>query len=299
MLKKIVVIFLFSTVALGSFAQREAQYVQYLLNPMAINPAAAGLRETFHLNAILRKQWLPNVQGFPMTQTFSMDGALGKDKNIGLGLQGINDYTSSLNNTAISTNVAYLYRLSETQTISVGIQGGINLLPIIDPVSYQADTKALASAGAGLRYDDDGFWVGISMPEFLRKSFSVGASQANNLIYRRPVFVNAGLNLYANDDLFVKPSILITKYLSQGVGFDVNVEANYMEKYGIGASFRRTQTGYGQSISYLHALVNYKVSTTLLMGLTYSSNVPEAYNGNGRGIFEFYITFEPNPKNRL
>ena len=55
-------------------AQREVQYAQYLVNPLAINPAATGVRETFHFNAVLRRQFVAGVKWMPITQSFAMDG---------------------------------------------------------------------------------------------------------------------------------------------------------------------------------------------------------------------------------
>jgi type IX secretion system PorP/SprF family membrane protein len=295
-MKQLLTLFL-SMTAFCAFAQREVQYGQYWINQMAINPAYTGARETFHLNAILRKQIFfgrfGGGGGGQSTQTFAMDGAVGENKNIGIGLQGLNDGTSGYNNTAIFANMAYHYRLSETQKISVGVSGGVNVLPVYDMASLQSQSKALAGVGAGIRYEDEMLWIGVSMPEIMQKSFS-GNGQNMTFSYNRPIFFNAGTLLVMDDDWTITPSILIAKY--NAVGFDINAKATYRQKIEAGLSYRQHRLDSFRRTNYFQALATYKFGPNLNLGATYSTAVPEAFSGNGYGIFEMTVTFEPNPK---
>ncbi|MEZ4902534.1 MAG: type IX secretion system membrane protein PorP/SprF [Spirosomataceae bacterium] len=125
-MKIIVYYFLFTVYCLlftaNCFAQREVQYSQYLVNPLAINPAATGMRENFHFNAVLRRQFIQGVQGLPVTQSFAMDGSVANGK-IGLGLQGLNDRVAF--NTAVFGSVSYIHQISEEQKIAIGALGGL------------------------------------------------------------------------------------------------------------------------------------------------------------------------------
>jgi type IX secretion system PorP/SprF family membrane protein len=287
--KKTLLLLLISAVA---YAQREVQYAQYLLNPLAINPAFAGTRETFHFNAILRRQFIAGVQGLPVTQSFAMDGAVANGK-IGLGLQGLNDRVSL--NTAVYAMGAYHYQISETQKISIGVLGGINVLPVRDAFNFGgAVNRALASAGAGIYYEDEFYFGGISMPEILKQTYSYSSSLLN---YQRPVFVQAGVKLLPTDDWEVRPSVLLTKPEQGKLRADLNCLATFKEKLTLGVSVRLGSTTYWQGIAQYDLSKNFKV------GYVYASRRVEDFSfvsssvvpGAGRGIHELVITLQPNP----
>ncbi len=288
-------------VALCSFgfralAQREVQYNQYLVNPMAINPALTGMRQDFHLNAVFRRQWLAGVQGLPTSQTYAMDGALGQDIEekqgfIGLGVQGLLDRTgSSFRNSAVFASMAYHYKIDEDKAISVGVLGGVNVLPIYDASSQQGINKAKGSLGAGINFDAESFWLGVSMPEILGQSLAI--TSQNSFSFEQPKFINAGLKLYPTEDLIIKPSVLLR--LSKGTGFDVNAQANYQNKYGVALSYRKSASSYSAGTSYVYGLITYNLSKNIMVGYSYSSKAIEAYL-NDRSIHELMFTFIPNP----
>lgn len=268
-------------------AQREVQFAQYLVNPMAINPAYAGARETFHFNAVLRRQWIAGIQGLPVTPSFAMDGSVANGK-IGLGLQGLNDRFNF--NTAVFGTIAYHYNISETQKISVGALGGINALPVLGFAN-----KILASAGVGVYYEDENYFGGISMPEILKQT----AMYPSGLLdYQRPVFVQAGAKLFLNDDLELRPSVLLTKPEQSKIRADLNALARFKEKVTVGTSIRFGSTSYWQGIA------QYDLSKNFRVGYVYSSKRVEgdspgtmlATPGAGRGIHELVITLQPNPQ---
>ena len=289
-MKKIVTLFLFS--ALAAQAQREVQYSQYLANPMAINPAYAGARENFHLNAVLRKQWITGIQGLPITQSFAMDGATANGK-IGLGLQGLNDRVTL--NTAIFGMVAYHYKISETQKISIGVLGGINVLPVRDAFNYSGVNRALASAGVGIYYEDETYFGGISMPEILKQTYGYASGLLN---YQRPVFIQAGLKMELNDKVLLKPSLMLTKPEQGKLRADLNAVARIQQKLQAGLSVRLGTTAYWQG------LLQYDLTKNLRVGYAYSSRRVEDFSfisssvvpGAGRGIHELMITLQPNPQ---
>jgi len=279
-------------VCVGVYAQREVQFAQYLLNPLAINPAYAGARESFHFNAILRKQVITGIQGLPVTSSFAMDGAVSNGK-IGLALQGLSDRTSL--NTAIFGMMAYHYKISETQKISIGVLGGINVLPVRDAFNFGgAVNKALASAGVGVHYEDENYFGGISMPEILKQTYSYASGL---LDYQRPVFVQVGAKIAPNDDLLLRPSILLTKPEQGKLRADFNALASFKEQFTAGLSVRLGTPTYWQG------LLQYDLSKNFRVGYAYSSRRVEDFSfvsssnipGAGKGIHELIVTLRPNP----
>ena len=297
-MKKVIVI-IYITFSQLAYAQREVQYAQYLANPMAINPALAGAREVFHLNAIFRRQILIGIQSLPTSQSFAMDGRLGKNESgnetgfIGLGLQGLLDKTGLTNNTAVSTNVAYHYRLAEDQMLSFGFSGGVNMLPIVDPITRNSINQAKGSIGFGVHLDTDMFWAGLSIPEILSHSYG-GLSALGALQSSRPIFIQGGLKLYPVNDVVIKPSVVIAYNSGRPLGFDLNVQGKYQEKFGAALSYRQSTITPFQKTNYFYGLITYALVPNIEIGVSYSSKVAEAYL-NDRGIYELMFTFIPNP----
>ena len=289
-MKRILAVFLFS--ALAAQAQREVQYSQYMANPLAINPAYAGVRENFHFNAILRKQWITGIQGLPITQSFAMDGATANRK-IGFGLQGLNDRVNL--NTAIFGMLAYHYKISETQKLSVGVLGGINVLPVRDGFNFVGVNRALASAGVGVYYEDETYFGGVSMPEILKQTYGYASGLLN---YQRPVFIQVGLKVQVNDEVLVQPSVLLTKPEQGKLRADLNAMAQIQQRFQVGLSVRLGTTTYWQG------LLQYDLTKNLRVGYAYSSRRVEDFSfisssvipGAGKGIHELMITLQPNPQ---
>ncbi len=93
--------------SLLAFSQQDAQFNQYMFNPLGINPAYAGSREALSVVGLFRNQWV-GFQGAPVTQTFSIHSPLAQ-KKMGLGFQITNDNIGPRNN--VNAQVAYAYRI--------------------------------------------------------------------------------------------------------------------------------------------------------------------------------------------
>lgn len=294
-IKKTVVLFLISTCTV--FAQREVQYQQYLMNPMAINPAMAGSSETFRLTAAFRRQWIQNISGLPLSQTFSMDGRVGSNEDkpaarqgfFGLGLQGILDRTSLTNNSGVFGNAAYHYQIDDNQRISFGITAGVNVLPAFDIGSGLVQNKAKGAAGAGINYQNDIFWIGVSMPEIIGNNIG-NISGFATIIYPKPIFVYGGLQIQANDDIIFKPSVLV----SDKSEYHLNLQAVYQNKITATVAYRSLK--YVNREGFLYGLLGYNINKNITANYSYSSKMIENL-GNQGGIHELAFTFIPNPKN--
>ena len=276
-----------------SFAQREVLYAQYLVNPLGINPAATGIRQNLHLNAILRRQFIANMRSFPITQSIAIDGSI-SDGKIGLGLQALNDRVSL--NKAIYGSFSYIHYISETQKLSIGVLGGINVLPN-RTLYVGGNDQVLGSAGVGIYYEDETFFGGVSMPEILKHNGYNSNSALLN--YQRPIFLQGGVKIQPNDYIIFKPSVLFTKPEGGKIRTDLNALANLYDKFMAGVSVRLGTTTYWQ------ALLGYDINRNIRVGYNYSSRRVEDFlgsanslPGSGKGIHEIVFTIQPNPSNQ-
>jgi type IX secretion system PorP/SprF family membrane protein len=292
-MKKIIGLFLLTTCTV--LAQREVQYQQYLISPMAINPAMAGSAEIFRLTAAFRRQWRQNVPGQPLSQTFSMDGRVGGNDGslnnsrnfFGLGLQGISDRTSLLNNTGVYGNMAYHYQLSDEQRVSFGVLAGVSVLPVFDIASGILQNKARGTAGVGVNYQSEFFWVGVSMPEVWGAAVGNGFA---TFTYPKPIFLHGGFYMQANDAIALKPSVLI----SQKGEYHFNLQATYQNRGSVTLAYRSVKTIFERQ-GLIYGLLSYNINKNITASYSYSSKMIENL-GNQGGIHELAFTFTPNPK---
>ena len=281
-------------ISLGTFAQKEALQTQYLMNPLAINPAYAGTRQDFHLNAMFRRQFFGVGIQTPTSQSLAMDGAVAKGK-VGIGFMTLNDRLSPISNTALYGSVAYHYSLSETQTVSFGVQGSLDFLPLFGGL---ADNTA-GNVGFGVYYKDEKMFAGVARPEALRRVTNLRGVNIP-IPNSRPLFINAGYLFDLNENTKLLASTLIYTMENQPLGFDLSGAVWFGERASLGLSFRR------QRISFLQISAQYQLSKNVLVALNYNSKTLEYDNAFaagqtlstspvGRGIFEATFRFVPNP----
>ena len=138
------------------------------------------------------------------------------------------------------------------------------------------------------------FWAGVSVPEILSHSYG-GLSAVGALQYSRPIFIQGGLKLYPTDGVVIKPSVVIAYNSGRPLGFDLNIQGKYQEKFGAALSYRQSTLLSFQKTNYFYGLISYTLVPNIEVGASYSSKVAEAYLSD-RGIYELILTFIPSPK---
>ena len=282
--------------SLPSLAQKEVLYSQYLVNPMAINPAFAGVREDFTMTLAFRGRLFSflsqNSQqvATPITQTFAADGQLGTG-HFGLGFQVLNDRTSTLGNVGLSTNLSYRIDLPNLSRLFIGVQGGVNILPIIGTGTSLGGSSALLSYGLGVYYDAEKFFAGVSAPELKSQAFGLGGFR-----YRQPVYVQAGARLDLTDAFKLIPSVVLSRAGNEPMGVDLNARLWYRSKAAAGVSARQSNTFTNGTFNYVQATLEYQLSGNIRLGYLFNSVAPEApFFSFQPTIHELVFRYTPNP----
>ncbi len=278
----------------GVVAQKGVLYEQYVQNPMAINPAFTGVREAFNMTAMFRRKWF-RIQGVPSSQTFAADGTFGNNK-YGVGFQALNDQTSGFSTTGVYGSFAYHLGLNDEWKLSLGVQGGINVLPVFDLSLVSSNSRAFGSLGAGAWLRSEQLYFGISKPEVLSPSFG---DQRISIYYRRPLYLMAGGSYDLDEDAVLLPHVLFVQEKGYNIRVDLGARIWFSEKIGIGASYR---IGGGNdfsssNINYLQLSGEVQVGKNVKLGYFYGTKQIEVitpYNGP-KGIHELMLKFTPNP----
>ena len=279
------------------WAQQEVLYSQYLTNPLAINPAVAGSRESFMLTGMLRRKWF-GVRDAPITQSFAADGTVAGGQ-IGLGFQALNDRMGYFNTTGIYGSMAYRFALPALARLSVGVQGGVNILPFQSQNSATLNQTQL-SLGVGVYYKSDRFFAGVSVPEVAGKVTGLVQSGAVvRLPGIQPVMVQVGAPVSIDDDAVLIPSVLVSKLIGDAarpVGVDLNLQLWLQEQFGFGLSYRRNTPGSVQT-NYLYAQAQYQITKALRLSYEFYSQTPENPNASlyfQPSVHEIGVRFSPN-----
>jgi type IX secretion system PorP/SprF family membrane protein len=289
-------LFLLFSMACGySYGQREVLTEQYVQNPMSINPAFTGVRETFNMTAMFRRKWF-NIQNSPSSQTFAADGTFGNGK-FGAGFQALNDQTSYFTTTAVLGSFAYHLGISDVWKLSLGAQGGINVLPIFD-ASTRPQNRALGSFGVGAWLYSEQFYVGISKPEVLSHGFG---DQLIGGFYRRPLYIMTGGSYDLAEDIMLLPHVLVVQEKDHKLRLDIGARVWFNEKIGIGGSYRMgggANSFSGSGINFLQLSGEVQVGKNVRLGYFYNSKQVEQIFTNyvgPKGVHELMLKFVPNP----
>lgn len=298
----ITVIVLF-VMASDAVAQQQPVYSQYIFNLFAVNPAYAGARDALSANAGYRTQWV-GFEGAPVTGTFNLHAPL-KNKNMGLGLEVVNDAVGARNATFVGGAYAYYLRLDkeDRRKISFGLRAGA--------VNYRFDWDALEyqSPGDPVAYSTNGnFWTpnidfgamylaprsyfGVSMSSIRQSRITEVA--AGDARLSTALNVQAGHIFPLSENLQVKPFTFLRYDLSGPAQFDLGASALLMNKVWLGAAYRHD---FGAVFSM--QLVTGK---NLVIGYAYDwalNNLVAVQSGTHELFLGFDLTVLGQPRNSI
>jgi type IX secretion system PorP/SprF family membrane protein len=231
------------------FAQQDPLYSQYMLNPLLINPAYAGLNNNFNAMAGYRAQWT-GLDGQPTTINASAHSSVAGNK-VGVGILFINDKIGNISNTETNFSVSYKLELEES-IFSFGMQAGLQSfrsdnsgLTIFDPddnafATNERGTRLNIGAGAILK--SERFFVGLSIPRLLPSTFRNGGQEFE--LYNQHYYLMGSYVHYLNEHIRLKPSILLRgiKGAPPSVDLAFNLNINAIHTAGV---FTRNLNTYG------------------------------------------------------
>lgn len=291
--KKVLFIVFLSCVT-SMFSQQDPHYTQYMLNTMSVNPAYVGSKGHSVLTALGRTQWV-GLSGAPDTQTLSYDSPIGYN-GLGIGINLVNDKIGPSHETYLDANLSYTLETGEEGSLAFGLKLGGRLLNIDwslgrsdidgpDPTFAQnIVNKFLPTVGAGIYYHEPQWYVGLSVPNFLRQEHYDGNNAVGQTaIERLHYFLIAGYVFDLNDNIKFKPAGLVK--LVFGAPISIDVSANFLinEKFRLGAAWR-----WDDSVA---ALLGAQVSKSLHIGYAYDLTTSN-YNVVNSGTHEVLLRYE-------
>jgi len=292
-------------ILLGTFssnAQQDPQYTQYMYNTQVINPAYAGSREALSFGLLYRTQWV-GLDGAPETGTFTVNSPIGSMDNMGLGLSVVRDEIGPALESNINIDYSYTINTSDEAELSFGLKAGLDILDVDftklniydqgDVFEYNIDNKLQPQIGAGVYYNTQKFYVGLSVPNFLTsKHFDnstiddINAGDFNGSVEaaeRLHYFLIAGYVFDLSENLKFKPATLVKAVSGSPLQWDVSANFLLYDKLTLGAAYRWSAA--------MSAMVGFQVSEEIFIGFGYDYQTTdiEAYSD---GSYEVMIRFD-------
>ncbi|OAQ42275.1 hypothetical protein A5893_03955 [Pedobacter psychrophilus] len=304
-IKKLFFVLMFLAFGQNIFAQQDAMYTQYMFNTLAINPAYAGSRDLISATALARKQWV-GIDGAPQTQTISIDGPIG-DSKVGLGLQAFNDKIGITQTTGIYGTYAYRLMM-ENSTLAFGIQGGVSRFcanyagvdlgsdGLPDAAYSDNVTKFLPNFGAGIYFNTDKFYAGLSAPHLLNNSLNTGQKLAGDKFIARQyihLFFTAGYVFDLSENIKLKPNLLLKGVRGAPLEADINANVWLYDLFSVGVSYRTEA-----DISFLTEI---QINKNIRLGYAYDASTTGLikYNSGSHEIMLRYNFAKENSRTIL
>lgn len=282
---------------LGSYAQQNAQFTQYMYNTINVNPAYAGSRGAMSIFALHRTQWV-GLDGAPTTNAVSINTPFNSSR-LGLGVSIINDKIGPTHDNTISTDLSYTIPTSENTKLSFGVKASVNLFDLNasrlnpdqpnDPKLYGYNNTISPNIGAGIYLHSDKAYVGLSIPNFIESN---RYDDNDTKVYKEKMnyYLIAGYVMDLSYNLKFKPALL-TKMV-QGAPLQVDISGNFLfnDKFTFGLAYR-----WSASAS---AMAGFQVSDALFIGYGYDLETTKLdnYNSGSHEVFLRYEIFKNNNK---
>ncbi|MGY5351793.1 PorP/SprF family type IX secretion system membrane protein [Wenyingzhuangia sp. IMCC45533] len=280
----LLLVFVFS---IKTYSQQDPHYTMYMYNMNIVNPAYAGSTKHLNISVLGREQWV-GIEGAPSTYTANIHSRIGK--GFGLGVSLITDKIGPQSENSLFADLSYTFPVSRTGNLSFGLKLGGSAFSI-DRITESNDsdstldggrTELFPNTGAGALYHTDIFYVGLSVPNFLRADHinDDDTSEAEEVEH---IFFTSGYVFQAKDYLKIKPSTLVKFAPGTPVSIDLSLNFLFYDKFEFGISNRLDDAWAGT--------FNFQATDAIRLGYAYDYTTSEL-NEFSRGSHEFFILYK-------
>jgi type IX secretion system PorP/SprF family membrane protein len=260
-------------IVLSLSAQQNPYFTQHANNPLLINPAFAGGRNSLAVDIATRQQWV-GVDGAPMTFMLNTHAPI-NETMMSAGASFYSDIAGPVMANHASLAYSYLLKINHSHFLSLGINGGINSYRVklsdiklndgSDPnFASDIENEITPSFGAGLMLYSPLYYIGFSIPRILASEIEYPDAAGRQFRYNQIYYMSAGANIGISDYHSAKLATLFRFEEGMEMVYDITALYNYDGMLTAGGSIR---PGYAASL-ILGAQVNGNI------GITYSYDFP-------------------------
>jgi type IX secretion system PorP/SprF family membrane protein len=269
------IIILFTSALVWS--QQEVQYTQYMYNMSVINPAyTTGTIGIYNFGALYRTQWV-GVIGAPTSANIFAHTPI-NDK-VEVGLTYVNDNIGNIvkeNN--IFADVAYKLNLEDAGNLSFGIKVGASFFNVdfsglnlesgslfTDPYFSENISQANFNFGAGIYYNTEHFYVGLSVPYILNSQHYIESNGKYQNLNQAHYYLTFGYVLAINEQFKFKPAFMAKAVKGAPFALDLTANFLYVNRLEFGVGYRLNDAVMG--------LINFGITPELRIGYAYDYTI--------------------------
>jgi len=279
-------------------AQQDPQYTQYMYNTQVVNSGYMGSKDALGLGLLYRSQWV-GFEGAPKTGTFTIHSPIGILKRMALGLSIVNDKIGPSDKTNFIVDYSYSLILSDASRLSFGLKAGIDVFNVdytklnfydgTDPqFQDNIDNKIIPQVGAGIFYNTDKLYLGLSVPNFFNSKHynesSIDDVEKDAIaIDRLHYFFIAGYVFNISDHLKFKPATMVKAVSGSPLQADVSGNFLIHDKLTLGGAYR-----WDAAFS---AMAGFQITNQLFIGMGYDFQTTDVEKYSD-GSYEVFIKFD-------
>ncbi len=287
-------------------AQQEANFSQYFFDPLTVNPAYAGSRGVFSGTLTYRNQWVAGIPGSPVTQALDAHMPLGDA--IGVGLQVYNDQAGPLRVTAATAIFTYSIHITADTKLAFGLAGSFNNIGISfsdikvdmpnDPSFPSSNMSSMIpDANFGMYLYKENFYAGLSANHLIQTNWKLQNVPINTVptaMFYRQYYITGGYVAKLNDNLALRPSILIQYVQAAPALEELDLSLIYKDRFFIGVGIRNGfRSGISGSDDVLVPSIEYDFGNKLRIGYSYDVFLSTAGNYS-TGTHEIMLGWDLN-----
>ena len=266
---------------------------QFQFNFLALNPAFAGARETFSLNAMLGNQFNGRLRPQQVYQLFSSDGAIQQGRG-GLGLQAFNSNASGFTNTGVKASYAYRKQVGDLFLVALGADAGFIYQPAL--LAGVGLKQIYPYAGFGGLLNAERFYLSLSKPVLFIDDEGLFSS-------KKPFYTMVGTSLGDFENKMINVSALIESNKEVGNNYAFNAKLWLHDKFGLGLSLR-SQKSDAFRTNRIIPMAEIQFSPAIRLGVSYDPK-PPTFRSQGlqssfqqSGILQIFLRYEGSKENQ-
>lgn len=281
-------------VGIISNAQQDPQYTMHMYNTQVVNPAYLGSVEAVNFGFLTRTQWV-DFEGSPQTGSFTISSPVGRRNKTALGLSIVSDVIGPSTEQSLTVDYGYTFFNNYGSKITLGLKAGVSNLNVdysllklasINDAQFSENTSLLSpQIGAGIYYNNDRFYAGFSIPNFLKtKHYEVNGSvfASAEAKERMHYFLIAGYVFDISDSIKLKPAGMVKIVRGSPIQMDLSANIYFNEKITFGAAYRLDAA--------ISAIAGFALSDRAFIGFAYDYQTT-AIQKFSSGSYEMILRF--------
>jgi type IX secretion system PorP/SprF family membrane protein len=276
------------------WSQQDAQYTQYMYNMSVINPAyTTQTIGIVNMGALYRTQWV-GVKGAPTSANLFMHTPINEQVEVGLSF--VNDNIGNIikeNN--LFADFAYKLDLEEYGNLSFGLKAGVSFFNVdftglnlesggisTDPNFSENINQANFNLGAGIYYNTNNYYIGLSVPYMLKSNYYIDQNGEEQNIQKAHFYLTGGYVFTINEDIKLKPTFMAKAVNSAPFSIDLTANVLYLNRFEAGIAYRINDAVSG--------LINFGITPELRIGYAYDYTISNL-SAFSSGSHEFILLY--------